>query len=153
MKREDLIDEFELQDQDGHSVTLSDLVVDGPTVLYYFVKAMTPGCTVESTHFRDLRSEFAEHGATIVGVSADPVDRHKMFDVQNKLGFPVLSDPDKTVAAILGVKRFGPMPPKRATFVIGTDKRLIGSIASETNMNKHADDALAMLASMESENS
>ena len=49
MKREDLIDEFELQDQDGQPVTLSDLVADGPTVLYYFVKAMTPGCTVEST--------------------------------------------------------------------------------------------------------
>ena len=153
MKREDLIDEFELQDQDGQPVTLSDLVADGPTVLYYFVKAMTPGCTVESTHFRDLRSEFATHGATIVGVSADLVDRHKQFDVQNELGFPVLSDPDKIVAAILGVKRFGPMPPKRATFVIGQDKRLIGSIASETNMNKHADDALAMLASMKSEGS
>lgn len=151
MKRGDLIDEFELQDQDGHPVTLSDLVADGPAVLFYFVKAMTPGCTVESTHFRDLRSEFAAQGATIVGVSADPVDRHKQFDEQNTLGFPVLSDPDKTVAAILGVKRFGPMPPKRATFVIGTDKRLLESIASETNMNKHADDALSLLASVQPE--
>lgn len=147
MKRGDLIDEFELQDQDGRPVTLSELVSDGTVVLYYFVKAMTPGCTVESTRFRDLRSEFTARGATIVGVSADPVDRHKQFDEQNELGFRVLSDPDRTVAASLGVKRFGPMPPKRATFVIGADKRLIGSIASETNMNKHADDALSLLAS------
>ncbi len=76
------------------------------------------------------------------------MDRQKQFDEQNELGFPLLSDPDKTVAAALGVKRFGPMPPKRATFVIGTDKRLIGSIASETNMGKHADDALSLLAAL-----
>ena len=80
-----------------------------------------------------------------MGVSADPVDRQKQFDEANELGFPLLSDQERTVAAQFGVKRFGPMPNKRATFVIGEDKRLIGSITSETNMNKHADDALAML--------
>ena len=93
-----------------------------------------------------MQAEFAEHGATIVGVSADPVDRQKQFDDKNDLGFPLLSDEDQSVAAQFGVKRFGPMPNKRATFVIGKDKRLIGAIASETNMNKHADDALALLA-------
>ena len=93
-----------------------------------------------------MQNEFAELGASIVGVSADPVDRQKQFDEANELGFPLLSDPDKAVASMFGVRRFGPMPNKRATFVIGKDKRLIGSIASETNMNKHADDALAMLA-------
>ena len=81
-----------------------------------------------------------------MGVSADPVDRQKQFDEENELGFPLLSDADKTVAGIFGVKRFGPMPTKRATFVIGQDKRLVASITSETNMNKHADDALAALA-------
>ena len=82
-----------------------------------------------------------------MGVSADPVDRQKQFDEENELGFPLLSDQEKSVASLFGVKRFGPMPTKRATFVIGQDKRLIGSVTSETNMNKHADDALAMLAS------
>lgn len=82
-----------------------------------------------------------------MGVSADPVDRQKQFDEENELGFPLLSDADKTVAALFGVKRFGPMPTKRATFVVGQDKRVIAAITSETNMNKHADDALAALAS------
>ena len=81
-----------------------------------------------------------------MGVSADPVDRQKQFDEENELNFPLLSDPDKKVAAQFGVKRFGPMPTKRATFVIGPDKRLLASITSETNMNKHADDALAVVA-------
>lgn len=83
-----------------------------------------------------------------MGVSADPVDRLKQFGEENELGFPLLSDGDKTVAAMFGVKRFGPMPPKRATFVIGRDKRLVAAINSETNMNKHADDALAVLADL-----
>lgn len=83
-----------------------------------------------------------------MGVSADPVDRQKQFDEENELGFPLLSDADKSVAALFGVKRFGPMPSKRATFVIGQDKRLVAAISSETNMNKHADDALAVLAGL-----
>lgn len=76
------------------------------------------------------------------------MDRQKQFDEENELGFPLLSDADKTVAALFGVKRFGPMPSKRATFVIGKDKKLIAAITSETNMNKHADDALAALAKL-----
>ncbi len=83
-----------------------------------------------------------------MGVSADPVDRQKQFDEENELGFPLLSDIDKTVAALFGVKRFGPMPTKRATFVVGKDKKLVAAITSETNMNKHADDALAAVAKL-----
>ncbi len=83
-----------------------------------------------------------------MGVSADPVDRQKQFDEENELGFPLLSDVDKTVAALFGVKRFGPMPTKRATFVVGKDKKLVAAITSETNMNKHADDALAAVAKL-----
>lgn len=81
-----------------------------------------------------------------MGVSADPVDRQKQFDEENELGFPLLSDTDKSVAGLFGVKRFGPMPTKRATFVVGQDKKLLAAITSETNMNKHADDALAVVS-------
>lgn len=83
-------------------------------------------------------------------MSADPVDRQKQFDEENELGFPLLSDVDKSVAAQFGVKRFGPMPTKRATFVVGQDKVLVAAITSETNMNKHADDALAEVARLTS---
>ncbi len=60
-------------------------------------------------------------------------------------GFPLLSDPDKTVAKIFGVKRPGPLPSKRATFVVDTDSRVLGVITSEVNMNTHADEALEIL--------
>ncbi len=80
-----------------------------------------------------------------MGVSADQVDRQKQFDEENDLGFPLLSDPSKTVIRQFGVKRMGPMPTKRATFVIDTDSTILAVIASETSMNQHADEALAVL--------
>lgn len=83
-----------------------------------------------------------------MGISADPVDRQKEFDDKNSLGFPLLSDPDREVSKIFGVKRMGPLPSKRATFVISRDRRLVKSIRSETNMLQHADDALAALKTL-----
>jgi peroxiredoxin Q/BCP len=80
-----------------------------------------------------------------VGVSADPVDRQREFDEKNGLGFPLLSDPDKKVHKLFGVKRFGPLPPSRATFVIDQDRRVVRTIRSETDMLTHADSALEAL--------
>ena len=82
-----------------------------------------------------------------MGISADPVDRQKEFDDRNSLGFPLLSDPDREVSKTFGVKRMGPLPSKRATFVIDEDRRLLRSIRSETNMLTHADEALEALRS------
>jgi peroxiredoxin Q/BCP len=81
-----------------------------------------------------------------VGISADPVDRQKEFDEKNNLGFPLLSDPSRQIAAHFGAKRFGPVPNKRATYVIDTDRTLLAAITSETNMHTHADKALEALA-------
>ena len=80
-----------------------------------------------------------------MGISADPVDRQKAFDEKNDLGFPLLSDPERVIARQFGVKRMGPLPSKRSTFVIGKDQRVLGVISSELDMNKHADEALAIL--------
>ncbi len=82
-----------------------------------------------------------------MGVSADRSDRQRQFDEANELGFPLLADPDKQVQAQFGVKRFGPLPSKRATFVIGTDRTVLDVITSETNMTAHADRALDALRS------
>jgi len=73
------------------------------------------------------------------------VDRQKAFDEKNALGFPLLSDPDREIAKRFGVKRFGPLPNKRATFVIGTDRKILGVVQSELDMTGHADQALEIL--------
>lgn len=145
----DAAPDFTLPDQDGTDRTLSRLLADGPVVLFFYPKAMTPGCTRESCHFRDLAAEFAGLGAQRIGISADPVDRQATFDAAHNLGFPLLSDASKSVAADFGVKR--PLLPfnRRSTFVIGTDRRILAVISSETNMDRHADEALAVLRSQE----
>ena len=92
-----------------------------------------------------MATEFSELGAQRVGISADPVDRQKAFDDRNDLGFPLLSDTSREIAKLFGVKRIGPLPSKRASFVIGTDRRVLGVVNSELDMNGHADKALAIL--------
>jgi peroxiredoxin Q/BCP len=146
MRQGDLAPNFTLPDQEGNPRTLSKLLADGPVVLFFYPAAMTPGCTAESCHFRDLATEFAEVGAQRVGISADPVSKQKHFATVHSFDYPLLSDEDRTVAEEFGVRRkFGPLPVKRHTFVIGTDRRIIAAIHSEFRMELHADDALAAL--------
>lgn len=147
MKQGDHVADFELPDQYGTPRRLSELLADGPVVLFFYPAAMTSGCTKESCHFRDLAAEFAAAGAQRVGISADSVSRQKEFSDLHSFDYPLLSDADGTVARQFGVKRrFGPLPVKRHTFVIGQDSTLIAEIASEFNMDLHADQALALLA-------
>jgi peroxiredoxin Q/BCP len=139
------VPDFTLPDQSGNPTSLESLLASGPVVLFFYPKAMTTGCTKESCHFRDLAGEFAELGAQRIGISADRVDKQAAFDAKHSLGYPLLSDPDRAVARIFGVKRPGPIMNKRATFVIGTDRRVLAAISSETNMDVHADQALDVL--------
>ena len=137
--------DFELADQSGATVTLDALLAKGPVVLFFYPQAMTTGCTREACHFRDIAAEFEAVGAQRIGISADAVDKQAEFDDKHGLGYPLLSDPDRTVANGFGVSRRGPLPNKRATFVIGTDQTIVEVVTSELNMNVHADKALAAL--------
>jgi peroxiredoxin Q/BCP len=144
----DVVDDFELPDQTGTKRTLSELLADGPVVLFFYPAAMTYGCTKESCHFRDLKAEFAAVGATRVGISADSVDKQAKFSDKHGFDYPLLSDADRAVAGALGVASgFKLGPVKRSTFVIGQDRRVLAVINSELNFNKHADQALAVLKS------
>jgi len=150
MKRGDVVDEFELPDQNGTVRSLTSLLADGPIVLFFYPAAMTPGCTKEACHFRDLASEFAAVGASRVGISTDAVDKQATFAHQQNFDYPLLSDADGAVAARFGVKRglLGKfMPVKRTTFVIDVDRTVLEVIASEINMDTHADKALEVLRS------
>jgi len=141
----DKIPDFTASDQNGAPVTFSEVLAEGPVVVFFYPKAMTTGCTKESCHFRDLEGEFAAVGARRIGVSADSVERQQKFDQKHALGFTLLSDSDRTIARIFGVKRPGPLMNKRATFVVDRDGTLIEEINSEMNMDVHADRALELL--------
>jgi thioredoxin-dependent peroxiredoxin len=146
MKPNDVVPDFELPDQHGTPRRLTQMLTDGPVVLFFYPMAMSRGCTRESCHFRDLAAEFKEVGAQRVGISADSVDKQRQFADRHDFDYPLLSDADGRVAAMFGVKRrIGPVPVKRTTFVIDTDRRIVEVISSEVNMDKHADQALAVL--------
>jgi peroxiredoxin Q/BCP len=146
MKPGDVVDDFELEDQDGNPRRLSDLVAERPVVLFWYPAAMTYGCTKESCHFRDLKAEFDAVGAGRVGISADKVDKQKRFSTKHEFDYPLLADPDFAVAAKMGVKRALPvMGNRRTTFVIDTDRTVLAVFKSEFSMNSHADRALELL--------
>lgn len=148
MKTGDTVADFELPDQTGTPRKLSDLLADGPVVLFFYPAAMTPGCTREACHFRDVAGEFAAVGAQRVGISTDAVDKQAKFADTHSFDYPLLSDSEGKVAAQFGVKRglLGKlMPVKRTTFVIDTDRTVLEVIGSEFNFNSHADKALAAL--------
>ncbi len=142
----DLAPDFSLPDQDGTTRTLSTLLADGPVVLFFYPAAMTRGCTKESCHFRDLGAEFAAVGAQRVGVSMDAVARQSQFARENSFDYPLLADEGGEVARLYGVKRkLDALRVKRTTFVIDPDRRVRAVIASEIDMNVHAERALAAL--------
>jgi peroxiredoxin Q/BCP len=146
MQKGDVVPDFELPDQTGTKRKLSELLADGPVVLFFYPAAMTYGCTKESCHFRDLDAEFTAVGARRVGISADTVVKQKQFDEKESLGFTLLSDPDRVVAEQMGVKRsVSFLKVKRVTFVIDTDRTVLDVLRSEVSMSSHADKALAVL--------
>ncbi|NHI01790.1 MULTISPECIES: thioredoxin-dependent thiol peroxidase [Oceanimonas] len=93
---------FTLCDQNGQDVSLSDF--GGKKVLVYFYpKAMTPGCKVQACGLRDSRAELEALGVVVLGISPDPVARLKKFEEKDGLNFTLLSDEDHAVADAFGV--------------------------------------------------
>ncbi|KOV93063.1 peroxiredoxin [Streptomyces sp. NRRL B-3648] len=142
----DKAEDFALPDETGTTRRLTELLAGGPVVLFFYPAALTPGCTAEACHFRDLAAEFAAVGARPVGISGDTVDKQQEFAGRHGLGMPLLSDADDAVRERFGVRRgFSLAPTRRVTFVIAQDRTVLEIVRSELRMNTHADRALAAL--------
>ena len=85
--------DFTLPDQNGEMHSLSDYA-GKRVILYFYPKDNTPGCTRQACGFSELRPQFEEKGAVILGVSRDSVASHKKFEEKQKLTFTLLSDPE-----------------------------------------------------------
>jgi peroxiredoxin Q/BCP len=122
--------DFELPDQDGNPVKLSDLRGQ-PVVVYFYPKADTPGCTVQACGVRDRRADYAKVGSVVLGISPDPVKKVKKFHEKYDLDFALLADEGHAVAESYGVwatksmygkKYFG---NERTTFIIDSDGKVV----------------------------
>lgn len=122
--------DFELKASNGETVKLSDFR-GKHVVLYFYPKDMTPGCTTEACDFRDHHESFADVDAVILGVSPDPVDRHKKFIDKHELPFLLLADEEHAAAEAYDVwklkKNFGKeyMGIERSTFLINKEGELV----------------------------
>ena len=140
--------DFELPDEDGNPVKLSELR-GRPVVVYFYPKADTPGCTTQACGVREHRAGYAELGARVLGISPDPVKKVKKFHDKQSLDFTLLADEDHAVAESYGVwvekSMYGRTywGNERTTFIIGTD----GKVAEVLRKVKPAEhDALVLAA-------
>ncbi|ALV45000.1 peroxiredoxin [Arthrobacter alpinus] len=151
MKLDEKVPDFALPDQHGTLRTLAELTANGPLVIFFYPRAGSGGCTTEACHFRDLQAEFAAAGASIVGISTDAEDVQLQFATKNSLTYPLLSDRNGAVADLFRVRRrllAKSLPIKRSTFIVDSQGILRFAVSSETNMELHADQALAALATL-----
>ena len=144
--------DFELPDQDGRPVKLSDFRGQSVAV-YFYPKADTPGCTTQACGVRDHHADYAAAGATVLGISPDPVKKVKKFHEKYDLGFALLADEDHAVAESYGVWVEKSMYGRtywgnaRATFIIdgtGVVRHVIPKVTPKT----HDDEVLAAIASL-----
>ena len=113
--------QFELKNQDGKTFKLADRKGAGYTVLFFYPKAGTPGCTKQACAFRDSIKVIRDKGAEVYGISADDVADEKKFHDEHKMTFDLLSDPDDKVINLYGVKMPVVKMAKRQTFILDKD--------------------------------
>jgi thioredoxin-dependent peroxiredoxin len=142
--------DFTLANQDGEPVSLSSLR-GGPVVLYFYPKANTPGCTTQACGIRDHSADYDAAGATVLGVSPDPVKEVKKFHGGQSLNFTLLADEDHAVADLYGTwvekQMYGRtyMGVQRATFIIDADGK-VAHVIPKASPKTHDDEVLALLA-------
>ena len=148
--------------------SLKDALAKGPVVVYFYPSAYTGGCDAEAHAFAELKDKFTAAGATIIGVSADDIERLNAFSSDPKYcagKFAVASDPGGKIAATYGL---GFTPPKlgikdvlgqnlnhgfipRTTFVIGKDGKIAAVFSSDTDHispTDHVDKSLAIVKAL-----
>lgn len=128
----------------GETVTLSDLLTDGPFVLYFYPADFTPVCTKQACMFRDIHPDLVAAGLRVIGISGQGESSHTAFKQKYDLPFPLLADKDKRVAKAFGVLTMGFM--RRASFLIDGDGVIVDRLTADLRVNKHEDFARRAIA-------
>lgn len=149
LTRGELAPDFELRNQDGEPVALSDYSGEH-VVLYFYPRADTRGCTIEAKEFRDNWDAFIDAGVTVLGVSNDPVEDIAAFADKYDLPFELLSDEDGAVAS--AYETYGSIEidgesqeiALRNTYLIAPDGT-IERVYEDVSPEGHAEEILAHL--------
>lgn len=136
--------DFSLEDQDGNLVSLKQFL-GKVVVVYFYPKAMTPGCTVQACALRDAQSDLEKAGVVVLGISPDPAKRLKRFEERDELNFTLLSDEDHAVAdkfGVWGLKKFMGREYDgihRMTFIIDKEGNIAHTMTKVKTKSHHED--------------
>lgn len=142
---------FSLTDQNGKTHTLADYAGSW-LVLYFYPKALTPGCTTQACAIRDTAAVFKKRHAVVVGISADKTALLKKFEEKEQLTFTLLGDPEKTMIDAYGMWQEKSMYGKkymginRGTVIVDP-QGVVRHIIAKASPKTHADDVLKWLDS------
>ncbi|MES1178673.1 MAG: peroxiredoxin [Myxococcales bacterium] len=147
LKVGDLAPDFTARDQHGATLTLGGLLARGRLVLYFYPKDFTPVCTAQACTFRDASNELGTLSANVVGVSGDKEDSHQRFAEKHGVPFSLIADPERRLIKLYGASMPILNRTLRVTYVIDTDRRILGAFHHELSAAKHLSDVKAVLES------
>jgi thioredoxin-dependent peroxiredoxin len=145
LKVGDIAPEFTAQDQRGETLTLTGLLSRGRLILYFYPKDFTPVCTAQACTFRDASSELGTLSANVVGVSGDAEESHQRFAEKHSVPFSLIADPDRHIIKAYGALALILKRTLRVTYVIDTNRRILGAFHHELSAAKHLRDVKALL--------
>jgi thioredoxin-dependent peroxiredoxin len=143
--------DFKLPSQMGDDVTLSEFFGKKNVVLYFYPKDETTGCTKEACTFRDNYEELTKLDAEVIGVSGQSVESHKSFASHHGLPFILLSDNNNNVRELYGVPSSMGIIPGRVTYIIDKKGIVRHIFNSQTQAQKHVEEARKTLLAIEKE--
>jgi len=138
---------FELPDQNGKLVKSDSIIGKKNLVIFFYPKDDTPGCTKEACYFRDQYEVFVDANAEVIGISGQSIESHQKFATKYNLSYKILSDEKNKVRKQFGVpSSLLGLLPGRVTYVIDKSGTVVHIFNSQTNILKHVDEALEILA-------
>jgi peroxiredoxin len=137
--------EIDVPDRDGARFRLSGALGRIATVVYFFPKAFTPGCTKETEHFKDSYNELRLVGANVVGISTDDADTQCRFAESLEAPFPMVGDPDGAIAELFDVRWPVVGVARRVTYVLDHERTIRGVFHHELDVAKHRDEVLRLV--------
>lgn len=129
--------EFELANDQGGETTLSELLQNGPLILYFYPADFTPGCTKEACSIRDIHNDIQSVGLQVAGISPQDADSHQRFRDEYDLPFTLLSDPEKVAIKMYDVDGPFGVGVRRATFLINQDRTIQDAIMADVRVGRH----------------
>jgi peroxiredoxin Q/BCP len=139
LKPGDKAPDFVLANDEGVDTSLTDLLNNGPLILYFYPADFTPGCTREACSIRDIHQDIQAVGLTVVGISPQDVDSHRKFREKYELPFTLLSDPNKEVIRMYDVDGMFGVGVQRATFLISQDRKIRDAVIANVRIARHAE--------------